>query len=666
MRPQTLPWLLAADQGRNWGAAAIWIGVAGLTLGVLFLTRTRWGRAQPLTKCAMFSIVAHVLFAIYAATVHVLSTPSATPRETVRISFVDQPGDDGNAALAQETPPAASAPPSKPAPKPAPQTKQAKQAQASPPPDRARRAPADGARSAPPPVPNAKRGKERGIKPPSATATLQPDSAAPRPREPATNASASSRRRAGKNSQAGKAPGSVASRRPVPSPSLTGVEPWPPWRDPEPLLAPSQSREPPAPFVSRANARDKQPGPSPRPREQSATNDNAVEPAPSTREPVVDYSPPDIYKLRQATDQDQIAEKRGGSSKTQLAVRKSLQWLDARQSPDGRWDASSLEAGRNGVIDNNDRNRSGAALARAGAGRDADTGITGLAVLAYLGSGHTHRRGEHRQAVREAIEYLRTQQAADGNLGGGAKRPSMMYCHGMALFALSEAYAMTGDPELRDAVENGRRFTLKTQHPQGGWRYEKWQSMPPRDFGDTSQLGWQLMALKSADLGGRPIPAASRDAMANFLRMVSSGKHAGIAAYQRGQPASRAMTAEALVCRQFLGIASREQEVEAAAFLLQELPSAATVNHYYWYYATLALYQMQGAPWHEWNAALATALVETQRQDGEFAGSWDPDKASGQHGGRVFSTALCALCLEVYYRYLPMYVDAAGGWKGVK
>ena len=32
-------------------------------------------------------------------------------------------------------------------------------------------------------------------------------------------------------------------------------------------------------------------------------------------------------------------------------------------------------------------------------------------------------------------------------------------------------------------------------------------------------------------------------------------------------------------------------------------------------------------------------------------GSWDPDCAWGGVGGRVYSTAMVALCLEVYHRY---------------
>jgi hypothetical protein len=78
-------------------------------------------------------------------------------------------------------------------------------------------------------------------------------------------------------------------------------------------------------------------------------------------------------------------------------------------------------------------------------------------------------------------------------------------------------------------------------------------------------------------------------------------------------------------------------------------------NLYYWYYGSLALFQLQDEAWRPWNAALQTELLSLQRKEGELAGSWDPNTVWGGYGGRVYSTAMAALCLEVYYRYLPLY-----------
>jgi hypothetical protein len=97
---------------------------------------------------------------------------------------------------------------------------------------------------------------------------------------------------------------------------------------------------------------------------------------------------------------------------------------------------------------------------------------------------------------------------------------------------------------------------------------------------------------------------------------------------------------------------------EAGDFLLQELPGQSKANLYYWYYGTLAMYQLQGSHWSRWNEALRAALLPSQIQEGPLAGSWDPDGVWGGYGGRVYSTALSALCLEVYYRFLPLYREA--------
>jgi hypothetical protein len=114
------------------------------------------------------------------------------------------------------------------------------------------------------------------------------------------------------------------------------------------------------------------------------------------------------------------------------------------------------------------------------------------------------------------------------------------------------------------------------------------------------------------------------------------------------------MTAEAWVCRWLVDEElPPEVAAEARAYLMEELPGQGPANFYYWYYGTLALFPQQGPAWQRWNAALQRELLSRQRADGWTAGSWDPTDLWGGYGGRVYSTALAALCLEVYYRYLP-------------
>jgi hypothetical protein len=254
------------------------------------------------------------------------------------------------------------------------------------------------------------------------------------------------------------------------------------------------------------------------------------------------------------------------------------------------------------------------------------------------------------------MEYLLSSQAEDGNLGGNAELYAFMYCHGIATLALSEGYAMTGDHRMEPGVRAAIGYTVSAQHlGTGSWRYQKVEP------GDTSQLGWQLMALKSAELAGIEIPVRTRDGINRFLKNVSSGRSGGLAGYRPGERATPPMTAEALVCRQFLGVArDNPSSDEAGQFLLRELPAVdGPPNLYYWYYGTLGMYQLQDEYWTKWNDALQPALVGRQVTTGAAAGSWDPDCIWGGHGGRVYSTAMAALCLEVYYRFLPLYGDQA-------
>jgi hypothetical protein len=358
---------------------------------------------------------------------------------------------------------------------------------------------------------------------------------------------------------------------------------------------------------------------------------------------------PQIYKDRSAGDRTAIARSRGGSPESEAAVEAALKWLAANQSADGRWDADRFGAGEERNVLGHDRQ---------GAGARADTATTGLALLAFLGAGHTHLKGEYKDTVKRGLEHVLNAQAADGNLGGNAELFAFMYSHGIATLALSEGYAMTRDRRLEPALRAAVAYSVAAQNrTTGGWRYRPAHAAAS-DPGDTSQLGWQLMALKSAELSGIPMQDDTRQGMLRFLRSVSSGTHGGLASYRQRERATRPMTAEALVCRQFLGMTRDNPAAnEAGDFLLADLPSDESINLYYWYYGTLAMYQLQGEHWRRWNEALQNTLVKSQVAVGAHAGSWDPDCIWAGYGGRVYSTAMAALCLEVYYRYLPLYGD---------
>lgn len=289
------------------------------------------------------------------------------------------------------------------------------------------------------------------------------------------------------------------------------------------------------------------------------------------------------------------------------------------------------------------------------AGLNANTGMTALAVLAFMGAGNTHMNGQYAEQVRQGLQYLLNSQARDGNLAGEATFFAKMYCHGMAAFALAEAYAMTGDERLQPAVHAATQYTIRAQRKNsGGWRYQ------PGDLGDTSQTGWQLMALKSAELCGEVIPGETRADAHRFLSSVSSGQFGGLASYRPHHQVSRSMTAEAMYCRQLINDqVSPQAAQETAVYLLGELPGRGEMNLYYWYYGTLCLYYQQGDAWERWNAALKETLLKTQLREGEGTGSWNATTVWGGYGGRVYCTSMAAMNLEIYYRFLPIHLEQA-------
>jgi hypothetical protein len=213
---------------------------------------------------------------------------------------------------------------------------------------------------------------------------------------------------------------------------------------------------------------------------------------------------------------------------------------------------------------------------------------------------------------------------------------------------------------LVEPIQRGAAYTLRAQNPQtGGWRY---QLQLTGDPGDLSQFGWQAMALTSARHAGVAITPDTQMKLQRFLDLVGKGQYGGLAIYRPvpGQRPSVAMTAEALASRRMLGYPlTAAGDKEATQFILQSLPGRSEENVYYWYYATMALFQRQDQAWQIWNEALKAHLVSTQNSNGALAGSWEPRCIWAGYGGRIYSTAMSCLCLEVYYRYLPIYQNSS-------
>ena len=400
----------------------------------------------------------------------------------------------------------------------------------------------------------------------------------------------------------------------------------------------------------------------------------AIAESAATQTRKVDHqSVPIHYQMRLSPQRQQYAMLNGGDVDTESAVERALAWLARAQGIDGGWHAAEHGAGR---VPSAANNRTHSEY-RHNAGLKANTAMTGLALLAFLGAGHTHIDGQYKEVVTRGLLYLKDQQLPSGDLSGRdqvGREPTVrfarMYSHGMAALALTEAYGMTGDPVLLPTVQSACKYTLGAMNPRtGGWRYE----FPTDDPGDMSQFGWQAMLLKSsANHQAISLAPQTRMVMQRFLDSVSTGRHGGLGIYRpkagqmaASEQATPAMTAELLATRLLLSFPITPLAAEEGQrMILKNLPGQSEENLYYWYYATLAMYQLRGdgelssqsqLAWNQWNDSLKQQLCSTQVPRGQEEGSWNPSCLWGGYGGRVYSTAVACMCLEVYYRYLPMY-----------
>lgn len=346
----------------------------------------------------------------------------------------------------------------------------------------------------------------------------------------------------------------------------------------------------------------------------------------------------------------------GGNAKTESSVDAALRWLMRHQEKDGHWDGVKYGATAEMTLGN-------------GFNWSQETALTGLSTLAFLSAGHTPKIGKYKNTVKTAIEWIMAKQEAGGTFGKGGKH---IYEDAICALTLAEAYGMFPDPKIKVAAQKAIDYLVK---PDASIHWGLGADGVPNS---NSVLGWVLMAFKSAKISGLNVPediwvkykahmdlSTSKDQSGNYDHvkysipgglMFDSNKN------------DNTMTAIGMLMFEYLGV-KRDELSLMADRLIKDLPKwDAPINDsswgvdnfdfYHWYYATLALFQFGGDHWKKWNKALIETLVGAQKKGGpldgsiqDTDGSWDPLDQWGRKQGRVYTTAMGAFCLEVYYRY---------------
>ncbi len=336
----------------------------------------------------------------------------------------------------------------------------------------------------------------------------------------------------------------------------------------------------------------------------------------------------------------------GGNEDCETAVKKGLKWLKEKQNPDGSWGS-------------NDR-----------------AGMTGLALLAYLGHCETPESPTYGETVLKGITFLIELGQKNNNQFNGifSQVPSSIrstYEHGIATYALGEVYsfAKLGKrelPGLRQSFERGVQIIIEKQNPAGSWGYKDGIGYDPYGGNDLSVTGWQFQALKAAKHTNLKIPGlvGANKKVEKYLEGMQTAD-GGF-----GNPSREShynqwnLSGAALLGLQTLGNGNAGKISKGIRFLVDTIEKEplswnSDCYLYTWYYNTQALFQKGGEPWKKWNEQFRPEILANQLEDGSYKVEGGGEVAASTTtaaGGSadVYRTCLCTLMLEVYYRYLKV------------
>lgn len=358
-----------------------------------------------------------------------------------------------------------------------------------------------------------------------------------------------------------------------------------------------------------------------------------------------------------AAGRSRSLRRHGGGEDTESAVEKALLYLASVQNGNGSWGSrESFETG------------------------DA-AALSALALLAFFAHGENFKSEKYADNIRRGCDFLMELSNAPGieYAGNG-------FGHAILAYALAEGYAVSGSMSLRRALEERLKFIFSRQNSFGSFapNYDNAPIPPPtaeqledplfREIVagepgcDLSLLGWHIQALAAARNAGIRIDgmdkamAAAAEALVKIHQADKGGFSQGI--NMRRFEASDNMNPVGLLGLQLLNSGNSSPARRAERLLREaELPKwrqGGNFPLYRWYYQTQALFQAEkgrGDRWEKWNENLKKELFAAQNGDGSWSlPNGDTNfRVKDKTDLAVYGSSLCALMLQVYYRYLPSY-----------
>jgi hypothetical protein len=378
---------------------------------------------------------------------------------------------------------------------------------------------------------------------------------------------------------------------------------------------------------------------------------------------------PGVMAMRSGAGRKKALKDHGGSDRTEHSVSKGLRWLRDHQNPDGSWGEGCTRAF-----------------------------LTGMALLSFLAHGENPQSQEYGTCILKAIKRL--VEMVNNRNGRLVEGDQNTYGHAVVAYALAEAYSLTKIPMVETAMNSMVETLVSGQNSVGGYNYAHKNdilaaaSQKPNAVGgvprtDLSLSGWHFQALKAAFAAGSTTPGIEK-AIENSIKCLKTVLHVssgGFTYANSSEAATATMTAAGTLCLQLLG-EGRSTQAKSGIKWMEENSNRAhmkcdwkdlkscgggnitTWPLYAWYYQTQALFQDgegHGNSWKEWNKEFQKALLNEQESDGHWTSpvtkynkqtkghGENPETFRSQLGLDIYSTCMCTLMLEVYYRYLPTF-----------
>lgn len=304
---------------------------------------------------------------------------------------------------------------------------------------------------------------------------------------------------------------------------------------------------------------------------------------------------------------------------TQLSIDRGLQWLAARQQPDGSWGTEGLY-------------RQNAA-------------VTALAGIAFLSAGHVPGQGKYGGHVQRAVNFLLDCESSAGFIHAPDTRiHGPMYEHGFATLFLAEVYGMSPTDELKEKLKAAVALIVNSQNGEGGWRYQA-----QRRDADVSVTVCQIMALRAARNAGIHVPKETVDECIKYVKNCqnSDGGFRYQLTYRTQSVFAR--SAAGLVALYSAGIYEGREVEKALKYLSGQRDHVFRAEQHYFYghyYAVQAMWHAGDRYWRRWYPAIRDELTSQQLADG----SWSDVQVSPE-----YATGMACIILQMPNNYLPIF-----------